>query len=131
MRTSEDPRDDTFPNWLPLAFVVEMRLPGVSRGFRAGRNPLVSVLRHQRRDYRAAVIGGGITGLTSALQLSTDPQCDSITIYEKSPRLGGWLESETIPVEGGHVVFEYGPRTLRSVFPGSLPLLCLVLLAFH
>lgn len=104
-----------------------MRLPGVSRGLRTGRSPLVSVVRPQRREYRVAVIGGGITGLTSAIQLLQDPQCDKITIYEKSPRLGGWLESETIPVEGGHVVFEYGPRTLRSAFPASMPLLTTVI----
>lgn len=104
-----------------------MRLPGVSRGLQAGQKPLVSLLRPQRRAYRAAVIGGGITGLTSAYQLTHDPQCDHITIYEKSPRLGGWLESETIPVDGGHVLFEYGPRTLRSAWPEGRPLAELVI----
>lgn len=117
-----------FPNTcLSLAFVEEMRLPGVAKGLQAGHKPLVSVLRSQRRAYRAAIIGGGVTGLTSAFQLLHDPKCDDITVYEKSHRLGGWLESETIPVDGGHVLFEYGPRTLRSALPASLPLLCLVI----
>lgn len=113
---------------MPLAFVANMlRLSGVSRGFKSGQKPLVSLLRPQRRAYRVAIIGGGITGLMSAYQLAHDDSCDQITIYEKSPRLGGWLESETIPVDGGHVLFEYGPRTLRCALPEGLPLACLVI----
>ena len=96
-----------------------------------GRRPLVSLLSTQRRAYNAAVIGGGITGLTAAWQLAQDAQCTGVTLYEKSPRLGGWLESETVPVEGGKEVFENGPRTLRSTLPGSLPLLYLVIPMKH
>lgn len=73
------------------------------------------------------MIGGGITGLTTAFRLSQDPTCSKVTLYEKTGRVGGWLQSETIPVEdGGEVVFEYGPRTLRTVIPACLPLLDLV-----
>lgn len=107
--------------------VAEMRLPGVSRGLRPGRKPLVSIPRSHRRAYNLAVVGGGITGLTSVWQASHDPQCTGITLYEKEARLGGWLQSERIPVDGGHVLFEYGPRTLRSSFPGSLPLINMVI----
>lgn len=94
---------------------------------------LTSCCRGQRRflsapskPYDAAVIGGGITGLTTAFRLSRDPNCTKVTLYEQSNQLGGWLQSETIEVDGGEVVFEYGPRTLRSVSPASLPMIDLV-----
>ncbi|RMJ26687.1 Protoporphyrinogen oxidase [Aspergillus sp. HF37] len=67
-----------------------------------------------RQRYDAAVIGGGITGLTAAFRLSEDPNCKKVTLYEKSPRLGGYIESETIPVNGGKIVFEHGPRSIRA-----------------
>ncbi|CEJ60749.1 hypothetical protein PMG11_09311 [Penicillium brasilianum] len=102
-----------------------MRLLCASNGLRSRHRLLASAIRCQQRGYKAAVIGAGITGLTAAWQLAQDSQCSKITIYEKSSRLGGWLQSETIPVEGGEVVFEYGPRTLRSAMPASLPLLYL------
>ncbi|KAJ5322935.1 hypothetical protein N7452_011224 [Penicillium brevicompactum] len=91
------------------------------------QRPLVSRLNRigQSRNYRVAILGGGITGLTSAWQLSRDPRCESVTIFEKSNRLGGWIDSERVPVNGGEVLFEYGPRTLRSAVPTSLPLLYL------
>jgi oxygen-dependent protoporphyrinogen oxidase len=67
-----------------------------------------------RQKYDAAVIGGGITGLTAAFRLSEDPNCKKITLYEKSRHLGGYIESETIPVDGGKIVFEHGPRSIRG-----------------
>lgn len=65
------------------------------------------------KPFSAGVIGGGITGLATAWRLSRLPQCSRITLYEKSPRLGGYIQSETIPVDGGNVVFEYGARSIR------------------
>lgn len=106
-----------------------MRLPCVpSCALRGVRTPLAFARIGQRYSstYDAAVIGGGITGLTAAYRLSQDPNCSKITLYEKAPRVGGWLLSEKIPVEGGNVVFEYGPRTLRTAVPSCLPLLDLV-----
>ncbi|KAB8209145.1 hypothetical protein BDV34DRAFT_221980 [Aspergillus parasiticus] len=112
-----------------------MRLPCVpSRALRGVRTPLAFGRIGQRYSstYDAAVIGGGITGLTAAYRLSQDPNCSKITLYEKAPRVGGWLLSEKIPVEGGNVVFEYGPRTLRTAVPSCLPLLdLLVELGLH
>ncbi|PGH06922.1 protoporphyrinogen oxidase [Helicocarpus griseus UAMH5409] len=66
-----------------------------------------------------AVIGAGITGLSTAYRLSQD-QDANVTLYEKSSNFGGWLQSEVINVDGGDVVFEYGPRTLRAGLPASL-----------
>lgn len=83
-------------------------------------------IHSRNKPYNAAVLGGGITGLTTAFRLAQDPNCTNITLYERSPRLGGWLQSETLEVEGGQVVFEYGPRTLRTIVPSCLPLLDLV-----
>lgn len=129
--------------------IAEMRLPWVpSRAISGLRTQLVFPGRysarsvrslhsgsHSNNSYDAAVIGGGITGLTTAFRLSQDPTCSKVTLYEKTARVGGWLQSETIPVEdgdgdgdgdGGEVVFEYGPRTLRTALPACLPLLDLV-----
>ncbi|KAJ5776140.1 uncharacterized protein N7511_001151 [Penicillium nucicola] len=105
----------------------KMRLPHSSSLLRRGN--LVNV--HSRlgftstRSHSTAVLGGGITGLTAAWQLIQDPKCKQVVLYEKSERLGGWVDSEIIPVKGGNVVFEYGPRTLRSSLPGSLATLYL------
>lgn len=41
-----------------------------------------------------------------------------ITIYEASKRLGGWVDSETVEVDGGKVLFEWGPRSLRPDLSG-------------
>lgn len=83
-------------------------------------------LHNETKPYSVAVIGGGITGLTAAWRLCQDPKCEKIVLYEKSSTLGGWLQSETIDVKGGRVVFEYGPRTIRAGDPASLPLLDMV-----
>ncbi|KAL4867266.1 hypothetical protein BDV12DRAFT_186791 [Aspergillus spectabilis] len=80
----------------------------------------------QSQQYDVGIIGGGITGLTAAYRLSKDPLCSKVTLYELSNRLGGWLESETINVDGGDVVFEYGPRTLRVGTLACHPLLDLL-----
>ncbi|BCR92742.1 oxygen-dependent protoporphyrinogen oxidase [Aspergillus chevalieri] len=112
-----------------------MRLPCVPsralRGLRAqsllSRNGQRHSLPSGTRNYNAAVIGGGITGLTAASRLSQDPECSKVTLYEKSGRLGGWMLSERIPVDGGDVLFEYGPRTLRTAAPACLPLIDLIL----
>lgn len=59
------------------------------------------------------MIGGGITGLITAFNIAKDPS-KKVTIYEKSAKLGGWLQSETLNVGDGQVVFDYGARTLRA-----------------
>jgi oxygen-dependent protoporphyrinogen oxidase len=69
------------------------------------------------------VIGGGITGLTSAFHLARKFPSAQITLFEKQNRLGGWLKSERVQIGDQHVLVETGPRTLR---PNSLALLELV-----
>lgn len=64
---------------------------------------------------KIAVLGGGITGLSTAYYLSRSLPNVTITLYEGSGRMGGWLNSkrESVP-GGGYVTFEQGPRTLRK-----------------
>jgi protoporphyrinogen/coproporphyrinogen III oxidase len=64
------------------------------------------------------ILGGGLTGLSSAYHLSRKFPSSLITLLEKQPRFGGWVRSERVQVkdEQGHsasVVLEAGPRTLR------------------
>lgn len=66
-----------------------------------------------------AVLGGGITGLSTAYYLAKDFPRARITIYEGSERLGGWMRSTPVEVEGGTIYFESGPRTLRGGGLGS------------
>ena len=68
------------------------------------------------RANHIAVLGGGISGLASACFLAKELPHAKVTIFEKSNRLGGWLESSIHEIggpNGGRVVFENGPRTLR------------------
>jgi oxygen-dependent protoporphyrinogen oxidase len=65
-----------------------------------------------------AILGGGLTGLSSAYHLSRKFPSSLITLLEKQPRFGGWVRSERVQVkdERGNVasvVLEAGPRTLR------------------
>ena len=61
-----------------------------------------------------AILGGGLTGLATAFHLTRQLPQAKITIYEKNTRLGGWVNSEKVKVHDGEVLFEWGPRTLRT-----------------
>ncbi|KAF9995914.1 hypothetical protein BGZ79_010369 [Entomortierella chlamydospora] len=64
-----------------------------------------------------AVIGGGISGLSTAWYLArTAPPNVAITLLEGSKRTGGWLQSDRISDPqnpGGSILLERGPRSLR------------------
>ncbi|KAI9694260.1 MAG: oxygen-dependent protoporphyrinogen oxidase [Bogoriella megaspora] len=62
-----------------------------------------------------AVLGGGITGLTTAYYITKAYPQAKVTIYEHKSGLGGWLSSKRVEVDdnGGSVLFEQGPRSLR------------------
>ncbi|KAH9836268.1 Protoporphyrinogen oxidase [Rhodofomes roseus] len=80
-----------------------------------------------------AILGGGLTGLSSAFHISRRFPNTQITLLEKQNRLGGWVMSERVevrvPSETGssvrtaRVLLESGPRTLR---PGGQAVLELV-----
>lgn len=68
--------------------------------------------------HHIAVLGGGLTGLSSAFHLSRRFPEALITILEKNSRLGGWVDSERVRVTDPQgvavdIVLEAGPRTLR------------------
>lgn len=65
-----------------------------------------------------AVVGGGITGLSSAFHLSRRFPQAQIRVFEKLRREGGWIRSQRVDVQGyngekASVLLESGPRTLR------------------
>ncbi|KAK5058749.1 hypothetical protein LTR84_011013 [Exophiala bonariae] len=66
-----------------------------------------------------AILGGGITGLSTAHNITRCIPNAKVTIYEASSRLGGWLNSELVQVDDGEVLFEWGPRTIRPDFGGA------------
>jgi oxygen-dependent protoporphyrinogen oxidase len=69
---------------------------------------------------RIAVLGGGITGLSSAHYLTRELPNAQITIYESEDKLGGWLQSKYVNVRNGKILFEQGPRTLRPSTASAL-----------
>ncbi|KAJ2965084.1 hypothetical protein NQZ79_g200 [Umbelopsis isabellina] len=92
-----------------------------------------------------AVLGGGISGLTTAYYLSKLlPQGAKVVLLEGSHRLGGWLESNRVKpghhvldqqfasssddemIDNSKLLFESGPRTLRPVGPGGVMTLELI-----
>jgi oxygen-dependent protoporphyrinogen oxidase len=66
-----------------------------------------------------AVLGGGISGLSSAWFLKKEFPDSKITIFEAGKEAGGWIKSKKVDVAGGHVLLECGPRSLR---PGAAAL---------
>jgi len=73
-----------------------------------------------------AIIGGGITGLATAMFLCWWVKDVKITIFEASSEMGGWMKSKKVPVRGGDVLFELGPRSLRPSLPASIGMIDLV-----
>ncbi|KAK0551259.1 hypothetical protein OC845_002269 [Tilletia horrida] len=73
-----------------------------------------------------AVLGAGISGLTSALTLARNLPKDKykIVLVEKADRIGGWVQSEVVPIRDSQAevksdskervaVLEGGPRSIR------------------
>jgi len=62
-----------------------------------------------------AILGGGLTGLSSAFHLSRKFPAAQIYLLEQKKRLGGWVQSERVQLPQIHasVLLEGGPRTLR------------------
>ena len=91
------------------------------------RNIATSASKRSHPDIPdVAVLGGGITGLASAYYLSKRLPESKIVLFEASSRLGGWLNSRSVDVGNGKVVFEQGPRTLRPTVPNGIITLDLV-----
>lgn len=74
-----------------------------------------------------AILGGGITGLSSAFHLSRRFPEAHITILEKAKKEGGWISSKHVRVQDeegrqADICLEAGPRTLRPNAKGVLEL---------
>jgi oxygen-dependent protoporphyrinogen oxidase len=82
--------------------------------------------KNTQKEESYAVLGGGITGLVAAYHLTADFPNSKVTLFEKSDRLGGWLQSKHVDVGNGNIVFEQGPRTLRPHGPNALATLEIV-----
>ena len=63
---------------------------------------------------KISIVGGGISGLSAAFYLSKLPSVTSITVFEASSSLGGWIQ--TTKTSDGFL-FEHGPRTIRPAGP--------------
>ena len=63
---------------------------------------------------RVVVVGGGITGLAAAWELSDDPS-NSVTVLEASPRFGGRIRTSPF---AGRMVDEGADAFLRRVPEG-------------
>ncbi|CAJ2500959.1 Uu.00g038120.m01.CDS01 [Anthostomella pinea] len=121
--------------WGPARPVLSLELPSTQRlssrqaiGRRGLHSSSGHVSRAQRRAYATsearkeapreiAVLGGGITGLTTAHYLARHATNANITLYEASGNLGGWVEAERAQVnkgQPGDVLLQHGPRMLRS-----------------
>lgn len=71
-----------------------------------------------------AILGGGLTGLATAYYITRYFPSAKITIYEKSDRLGGWIDTERVAVKTpdgkeGFVNFERGARLVKAPIRGS------------
>ncbi|KAL8287999.1 hypothetical protein RB597_000201 [Gaeumannomyces tritici] len=84
---------------------------GAHNGTRSSSSP------RPQRPATIAVLGGGLTGLTTAFYLTKFLPSARITLYEASDRLGGWVDSHTMDLRRtlpdgrpARVVCEYGPR---------------------
>ena len=76
----------------------------------------------RREEPHIVVLGGGITGLSSAFHLARKFPTTKVTLIEGSSRVGGWLDSNRVDMGGGTVLLERGPRTLRSSSKPALEL---------
>ncbi|SPQ18121.1 2957ed3d-b889-4060-818b-25abf414d309 [Thermothielavioides terrestris] len=73
-----------------------------------------------------AVLGGGLTGLTTAWHLTRALPHARITLYEASDRLGGWIDTSTVNLRNrygqeGPVHFERAARMVRPQTGGRVP----------
>ncbi|KAI8324145.1 Protoporphyrinogen oxidase [Martensiomyces pterosporus] len=67
------------------------------------------------RTAAITVLGGGITGLSTAWYLAQKlPSTVGVALIEGSPRLGGWVRTDSRQIDGLSVLAEKGPRTLRT-----------------
>ncbi|PWY98749.1 Protoporphyrinogen oxidase [Testicularia cyperi] len=94
-----------------------------------------SLAAASQQKRKIAVLGGGISGLTSAYRLSQKLPRDryDIVLLEKKPRLGGWIQSERVQLPSVSTkepstasltaLIEKGPRSIRPAGYSGLMML--------
>lgn len=93
---------------------VSTKYPPLITSIQNDEPPYIPQAQPNPRAKNVAVLGGGITGLAAAYNLTKALPDAKITLFEPKKKLGGWLDSELVPVDDGEVLFEWGPRTLRN-----------------
>lgn len=89
----------------------QLRRNGAPRSYATVSNPAPDLPRD------IAVLGGGLTGLTTAYYLTRFHPEAKITLYESTDRLGGWIDTEQVEVETAQgktatISFERGARAV-------------------
>ncbi|TLS25814.1 hypothetical protein PpBr36_07696 [Pyricularia pennisetigena] len=88
------------------------------RGYASSSSSSSSLITKDKPEAKIAVLGGGLTGLSTALFLSVFAPRASITLYEANDRLGGWVHTVDSRAEDAQgrphsVRFERGPRVVQ------------------
>ncbi|KAL1841114.1 hypothetical protein VTJ49DRAFT_7392 [Mycothermus thermophilus] len=89
------------------------------RRFKSSRAVSLHIARDKSRPpSEIAVLGGGLTGLSTAWYLTRTLPDTRITIYDSRNRLGGWIETDEVHVRGadgseGTVRFEHAARMIK------------------
>lgn len=89
----------------------------------------LSTSPHLLQKKRIAVLGGGISGLTSAYRLAQQLPSDryDIVLLEHQKYLGGWIQSERIALPSSDTaLIEKGPRSIRPAGYSGLIMLDLI-----
>ncbi|KAK8050248.1 protoporphyrinogen oxidase [Apiospora phragmitis] len=110
-----------------LPYVPKALLSRCSRGYATAASsrqprtkPGVKSSPSADQPRRIAVLGGGITGLIAAHYLARHAKNAHITLYEGGDHLGGWIKGEVAKTaEGDEILFQRGPRMLRSGASGN------------
>ena len=114
---------------IELRSLDQVRVLSVQSDARIEYGPETDFLREKtkprpvnRKANDIAIVGGGITGLATAYNLTQLLPNAKVTIYEAGKNLGGWMQSEFVPTDDGkgEVLFEWGPRSLRTQADGLM-----------
>ncbi|KAL2180309.1 uncharacterized protein P884DRAFT_267091 [Thermothelomyces heterothallicus CBS 202.75] len=113
---SSSPSSPSSPSSSPLR-------PAIPPRSRSQQRRHYAVGNKQHPPQTIAVLGGGLTGLTTAWYLTRLLPEAKITIYEANKRLGGWIETEKAEVKtpDGKVGTVHFERAARMIKPQSAP----------
>ncbi|KAK3989181.1 hypothetical protein QBC44DRAFT_328142 [Cladorrhinum sp. PSN332] len=119
------PRPQPRPRSSNYSIPISTRFYSTEADAKTDADPVQPPRKPNNAPRSVAVLGGGLTGLTTAWYLTRFLPQTKITIYEASNRLAGWIDSETVPVktadgEEGTVNFQRGARVLQSLHGSKL-----------